>query len=1152
MKKSVILFLLFYFICTTIVHAQKLPSTLLWKISGNGLQQPSYLYGTFHLTDEKLFNLGDSLYKAIENSQGFAIEVNPDDMMPFIIDMVKQEIKNSRSIKEMLGEKDFKKYSPSLSKKLKKPADDITTQDIFREKNKWVEESFQNGKMSAFLDAYLFDIARREGKWMGGVEDMEDQKGLLDNLVDESDIKEMALNEDQEKSKTGLDKLMEIYLKADLNTIDSLMNFTDSAYRDALLVRRNKKMAMRMDSLSRVRTMVFAVGAAHLPGEQGLISLLRSKGFTVDPVFYSKQIKPGDYKVREVDIPWVNVDDPGGYYKVQMPGKPGDIELFGLLDMKMYFDIFKSTSFLVTSINYPYEKKGIDSMIETFAQNIFKEKKPENAQSITINGIAGKEMEKTDNEGYKHGYILSRNNTIYMAVGFAKKNDQKGETDVNKFLKSFHPHEVEPAGTEKPYTYTDSALAFSIELPDKPKSGDDLVNLKTDKTIKSNLMVSVDQKTGAYLLFGVNRATAGYSIANDSSTLANIREGLKNKYATIISDTVYIKNNHLVLECNGTAKKVQVNMRAYYEFRGNRWYALVAMYDGNRQNISADRFFKSFKLLDFPVAQWEQKISEDSLLTAWVPSPIKYLNTKDSGETSSSIRYETYDSTRSDTYVIIAEALGKYYWRNSDTTFWNKIVKNISSYTDTLLSRKNVTNGNINGVEVFVKEKGSQNIKRREMFLFGDTLYTLSTTQHEENINDNNVNNFFENFRFRKPAPVTTIYKSKASLLLHDLSAADSATKAEATHALRTAPFDAKDLPLLHEAVLKKYTDSDDYKSCNEIIADAIIDLKDSSSLLFAKNNYSAITESGIKSSLLDIISSYKTKENYAALTGMMLKSLPLKQLSYEFINNIKDSGTLAATMFPAILPLLKDTITGPAVIDIAENLIDSNLISFTSFEKYQQQILQLAAWRYKKLKTNDDEGYSYGDDGLIALLGRFNTAASNAMLQRWLTIGKNYLSLKCIKVLAVNKQIISQKPILKLATDKSYRVDLYNELKKIKKQTLFPKQYLTQQSFAESIVYNAATEDDDEPSALTLLAQKIILFKGKKSRFFFYKITLGDEDKTYRLACAGPFDTNLLKLSPDKATGALYYKEDYDPLQLKQQIDALIKDMESWYKQDE
>ncbi|PZP49553.1 MAG: hypothetical protein DI598_07540 [Pseudopedobacter saltans] len=60
---------------------QKLEKTLLWRISGNGLQKPSYLFGTIHLTDERLFNFQDSVYHAIEVSEGLAIEINPDEMI---------------------------------------------------------------------------------------------------------------------------------------------------------------------------------------------------------------------------------------------------------------------------------------------------------------------------------------------------------------------------------------------------------------------------------------------------------------------------------------------------------------------------------------------------------------------------------------------------------------------------------------------------------------------------------------------------------------------------------------------------------------------------------------------------------------------------------------------------------------------------------------------------------------------------------------------------------------------------------------------------------------------------------------------------------------------------------------------------------------
>src|SRR6478752_2807120 len=90
LMRKVIVLLFIATLCSNFLFAQQLPSTLLWRISGNGLQKPSYLYGTMHLTDERIFNIGDSMYKAIENSEGFAIEVNPDDFTPLLVDETKK------------------------------------------------------------------------------------------------------------------------------------------------------------------------------------------------------------------------------------------------------------------------------------------------------------------------------------------------------------------------------------------------------------------------------------------------------------------------------------------------------------------------------------------------------------------------------------------------------------------------------------------------------------------------------------------------------------------------------------------------------------------------------------------------------------------------------------------------------------------------------------------------------------------------------------------------------------------------------------------------------------------------------------------------------------------------------------------------------
>ena len=93
-------------IISTLLFAQQPKPGLLWRISGNGLERPSYLFGTIHLTDKRVFNFGDSLYSALETSAGYAMELNPDSLM---VHYFKDEIdkKPSPFIKDVVSPAKF-------------------------------------------------------------------------------------------------------------------------------------------------------------------------------------------------------------------------------------------------------------------------------------------------------------------------------------------------------------------------------------------------------------------------------------------------------------------------------------------------------------------------------------------------------------------------------------------------------------------------------------------------------------------------------------------------------------------------------------------------------------------------------------------------------------------------------------------------------------------------------------------------------------------------------------------------------------------------------------------------------------------------------------------------------------------------------------
>src|SRR5215218_4850884 len=98
--------LFFFFICsaTNLSGQSAPPKTLLWRISGNGLQKPSYLFGTMHLKDRRLFYFGDSVYNSIETTAGFAMELDPDEMMDSVLSRL-DDADTTSLIRKLLDEK---------------------------------------------------------------------------------------------------------------------------------------------------------------------------------------------------------------------------------------------------------------------------------------------------------------------------------------------------------------------------------------------------------------------------------------------------------------------------------------------------------------------------------------------------------------------------------------------------------------------------------------------------------------------------------------------------------------------------------------------------------------------------------------------------------------------------------------------------------------------------------------------------------------------------------------------------------------------------------------------------------------------------------------------------------------------------------------
>jgi uncharacterized protein YbaP (TraB family) len=128
-------------------------------------------------------------------------------------------------------------------------------------------------------------MAKKKNKKTIGLETIDFQLGLFDQLPMQTQVD--MLKKDYNSDLKMFDTLLACYLQEDLEKLNVLMNAETAAYPEfnaLLLINRNKSWIAPMGTQMRKESTFFAVGAGHLGGPEGVVSLLRSAGYTVTAI----------------------------------------------------------------------------------------------------------------------------------------------------------------------------------------------------------------------------------------------------------------------------------------------------------------------------------------------------------------------------------------------------------------------------------------------------------------------------------------------------------------------------------------------------------------------------------------------------------------------------------------------------------------------------------------------------------------------------------------------------------------------------------------------------------------------------------------------------------------------------------------------------
>ncbi len=1155
------------------IKEKKYPS-LLWEIKGKGLSKPSYLIGTMHVSSKLAFNLPDSFYIAVKNAQVVALETNPETWQE---DMTKYELgfenymdayaasygSYSRMPDEYMGihTLKFDKYAQKIEKALYSNPSAI---------NNLLYRSYGNEasdfEEDTFLDMYIYQCGKKWGKKVAGVENYGESMQLMAeayrDAVSDTNRKERSYGDiDDDYS---MYKLQEAYRTGNLDLLDSInkYNSVSKAFDEKFLYQRNYIQANSIDSILKTGASLFVgVGAAHLPGERGVIEILREKGYQLRPVKMGERASKEKEMVEKIRVPVIfnKVVAEDGLYEVELPGKFYRLGEEAGLNLQQYADMANGSYYMVTRImtnawmwGHTEERmlKVIDSLLYENIPGKIISKTP-----VVKNGYKGFDIVNRTRRGDVQRYnIIATPFEVFVFKMSGTGDYVKDGEEAQKFFGSIQLKETKTPETKANWlTYSPSYGGFSVEMPHTPYSG----------AGKNFVYDAADKVSGSYYRV-IRTVINNYSFAGedtfdlglmDESFMASefIEKQLSRKQTT--------HKGYPALEASYRDKNGDV-FQAKFIIQGPYYYTLIA--HGKKGKPEAQRFFNSFEITPFRYTASKTETDTSLYFT------VKNLSYKESDKIKLDIpafnlwggydeeekdseddqleagvfrsRIVANDSTGEKIYVTFYRS-PRYHYEKDSSSFFEP--KKFSYRGDsTWIVKKQVRNtspGNNWMGEIIFTDTGSSRSLWLKSFYKDGIVFTLTTQTDTLTRPSDFIKTFYETFQPADTLKGANVFQKKSSLFFSDFTSGDSVLRKRALKNIEAVEFDSTDFRQLKQLVQslswkeKKYLDTKEslIEKLGEIPAKEVSD--------YLKQLYFSLDDTiQLQYAVLKSIVSQQTAYSYAVFRDIVNAEPPILDIgtseydySYKstFLDGLSDSLELAKQILPDLLPLVNLEDYKEDIMSLLVVMIDSSMLKTADYEAYFSKFMleakqelkkQSIAEKRKALKEAEQSkvgkkpssNYYKGSDTKDYGNAALNLYASLLMpfwdekpaVQPWMdqlvnSADKRLKYATMLLYLKNNKKVADT--LLKyFAGLDEYRFELYKDLKSLKKSDLFPAAYNNHADLAKSSLLDEVTYE--KPDSIVFLDKVSTVFEGKKGWVYFYKYREKKDDVSWKIASVG------------------------------------------------
>ncbi len=986
---------------------KKYPS-LLWEITGNGLKKPSYLIGTMHVSSKIAFNLPDSFYHALRSAQMVALETNPETWQE---DMSKYDLTEGYGY----GQMGYKGFSAAPSEYLS-----INTLKFYKYDNK-IERSLYSSPSTinnllyrsygnessdfeedTYLDMYIFQCGKKWGKRIAGVEDYGESMRLMaeayKDATKEKNKKVRSYGDRDEEYSA--DKLQEAYRTGNLDLLDSINKYNSfsEAFDEKFLYKRNEIQAHSIDSIIKSGTILFVgVGAAHLPGNRGVIEMLRDSGYKLRPVKMGERASKTKDLVDKIKVPVTfrteTADD--GLFKVDIPGKFYKFGEDAALDQRQYADMANGSYYMVTRVmtnawmwNHNAENvyRKIDSLLyENVPGKIITK------TAITKNGYKGLDIINRTRRGdmQRYNIFITPFEIIFFKMSGTGDYVQTGDEAKRFFgsiqLKEFKNGIVPVASDWKKFSPPHGG--FAVNMPHVPYIGND----------GSWIYDSEDKQTGThYRVIKTDIHNYGF-VEEDTFDLGLLEESFMSSefIDSQLSRKQTTYKGYAALESNFKDKSGAIYMTRFL-VQGPHYYTLIAR--GKQATVAMKDFLNSFEIKPFVYS--EAKLQKDTSLYYTVKTPVFPEDKKikldiprynyfggddDDADEESEIdlleagafRNKTISNDTTGEKIYISFYRSPRYYYTKDSSALDKDNEGNFSHDSTwvIKSRKKIELPNKTKVwELMLTDTGSSRALRYKTYYKDGIGFSLLTQIDTLTKPSSFITSFYETF-----TPVDTLkgvnpFVKKSNLFFDDFMSNDTVLYKRAVKNISTIELDSTDLPQLKNVINQLSWTKKKYLDTKKALIGKLGEIKTNASAAYLKELYYALGDTiQLQYAVLENLLQQKTSVAYQTFRDIINTEPPVldfavnsysdysylnRNFSYspnysyddgKFLDELSDSLKLTRTILPDLLLLLNLEDYKSNIMKLLGKMVDSNLVASKDYDMYYSKFMLEAKHELKK-----------------------------------------------------------------------------------------------------------------------------------------------------------------------------------------------------------